>query len=452
MFAAIKESADKVLAASKPGKEHNKVEQRMAQIQVRWDKVQKDTADRQALLEQLEPVAQKYEETLQETLPWLTLKEKALGCLSVVPCSRKPLANYENALKEIREDVSEREEARRNLNELGRAVLLFYPEDQDVVKALVQNVELRWETLEESLTQKEENLEKVKELLDTFHERLHSVEELVVKAVILCASVTPIMNPDGVRGELNLINDMLAALDDKEDELDLAQGLGLEVLERLGVDSPDGPLIRQQIQTLYTRFRVVRVHLEKRMSQLEKHAEHLTPFIRNTDELVVWFVSITEKMGNWEPISTEPAKIKEQLKEAEEMQDSVQEERLVLEAALEDGDWMMVNNKEDENVTVAVVSQLSEAQMKMDRIAAKVDERKDKLQDAVLECQDVQVTFAEFLDDLNSIEDQLASMRPVSGVHDTLKEQEREHKVKIITKIRVRCKQFAQIQNQYIRV
>ena len=429
MFAAIKESADQLMASTEPGKERDLGEQKMAQIQARWDRVQKDTADRQALLEQLEPVAQKYQETVQETMPWLSITEKKLESLNTVPCSPKPLEAYGKSLKEIREDVAAREDIRNGPDEIGRAVLQFYPEDQDVVKSVVLNVKSRWENIDDSLNEKEANLEKVKELLASYHGCLRGVEELVVKAVVLCARITPLMDPDGVHSEVDLIDEMLAALADKEDELGVAQDLAYELCQRLGENSPEAPLIAQQVKVLGKRFRVVRARLQKRKPPLEKHEEHLRPFVKNNADLTDWFGAMNEQIDNWEPISTEPEKLKEQLKEVEEMQDKVQDQGGVLQAVLQDGDWLIQNNKEDEIVTVSVVTQLSEAQVKMDRIAAKVDERKDKLLEAILESQDVQVTFAEFLNDLNNIEEQLASMRPVSAVHDTLKEQEREHKV-----------------------
>jgi hypothetical protein len=65
----------------------------------------------------------------------------------------------------------------------------------------------------------------------------------------------------------------------------------------------------------------------------------------------------------------------------------------------------------------------------MDRIANKLDDRRDRLQSIMLECQDIHLSLADFLNDLAGIEEEFAGMRPVSAVHDTLKEQEREFKV-----------------------
>ena len=80
-------------------------------------------------------------------------------------------------------------------------------------------------------------------------------------------------------------------------------------------------------------------------------------------------------------------------------------------------------------MVIDVVTILSECQAKMDAITAQVDRRHSRLQSAVVDSQNVEVTFAEFLDDLSRIEVQLAGMRPISVVLDTLKEQERQFEV-----------------------
>ena len=92
---------------------------------------------------------------------------------------------------------------------------------------------------------------------------------------------------------------------------------------------------------------------------------------------------------------------------------------------------MMEHSKEDEDMVIDVVTILSGCHAKMDRVTAYIDQRHSRLQNAVIASQSVEVTFAEFVDDLSRIEEQLAGMRPISVVRDTLKEQERQFEVEI---------------------
>ena len=145
--------------------------------------------------------------------------------------------------------------------------------------------------------------------------------------------------------------------------------------------------------------------------------------------LQVWFQTINEELTKMEPISTEPEKLKQQLAGTEKLQDNIQDKTHLLRSAQAEGEWMMEHSKEDEDMVIDVVTILSECQAKMDAITAQVDRRHSRLQSAVVDSQNVEVTFAEFLDDLSRIEVQLAGMRPISVVLDTLKEQERQFEV-----------------------
>ena len=145
--------------------------------------------------------------------------------------------------------------------------------------------------------------------------------------------------------------------------------------------------------------------------------------------LQVWFQTISEELTKMEPISTEPEKLKQQLAGTEKLQDNIQDKTHLLRSAQAEGEWMMEHSKEDEDMVIDVVTILSECQAKMDAIIAQVDRRHSRLQSAVVDSQNVEVTFAEFLDDLSRIEVQLAGMRPISVVLDTLKEQERQFEV-----------------------
>ena len=145
--------------------------------------------------------------------------------------------------------------------------------------------------------------------------------------------------------------------------------------------------------------------------------------------LQVWFQTIRKKKKKMEPISTEPEKLKQQLAGTEKLQDNIQDKTHLLRSAQAEGEWMMEHSKEDEDMVIDVVTILSECQAKMDAITAQVDRRHSRLQSAVVDSQNVEVTFAEFLDDLSRIEVQLAGMRPISVVLDTLKEQERQFEV-----------------------
>ena len=177
----IKKSADEVLQSTEPGKERDRVEQKMARIQSRWDTVQKNASDRKSLLEQIEPVAHEYGESLQNILSWLTTAEKNTALLKYVPCDRKGPQKYEELLREMESKLDEQQSSLSELDQLARSLLEFNPEDANIVNSQVQDVKNRFAALENILKEKANNLERIKELLENFTYRVRALEELVVQ-------------------------------------------------------------------------------------------------------------------------------------------------------------------------------------------------------------------------------------------------------------------------------
>lgn len=99
--------------------------------------MQKTTADRQTLLEQMEPVALEYQEAVQELLPWITVVEKKIASLQSLPCDKKVIERFEQVMKDIEGEFEARQENVKALNQVGKSMIELRPEDLDNVKAQV---------------------------------------------------------------------------------------------------------------------------------------------------------------------------------------------------------------------------------------------------------------------------------------------------------------------------
>lgn len=153
----------------------------MARIQSRWDAVQKNTSDRKSLLEQIEPVAQEYTESLQNILSWLSAAEKNTALLKYIPCDKKGPQRYEELLKELKSELDQQRNPLSDLDQLARSLLDFHPEDVNIVSSQVQDAKNRFAALENVLKEKASDLEKIKHLLENFTCRVHAVEAFVVQ-------------------------------------------------------------------------------------------------------------------------------------------------------------------------------------------------------------------------------------------------------------------------------
>lgn len=86
------------------------------------------------------------------------------------------------------------------------------------------------------------------------------------------------MDAEKISGELEMISEILDAFTDKGEELDLVESVAMDLVDKLEDDAPDSEIIRNQVETLNTRFRGTMNRLEKRQAQLDRHQLHLLPF------------------------------------------------------------------------------------------------------------------------------------------------------------------------------
>ncbi|EDO37706.1 predicted protein [Nematostella vectensis] len=111
--------------------------------------------------------------------------------------------------------------------------------------------------------------------------------------------------------------------------------------------------------------------------------------------------------------------------------------RPVVEKAEEIGQRLVESCESDPAVYSEVNTKLAKIKTPLDAIEAKVNNRQEKLQLAVLQTQEFQTTLDDFTEKLAKIEDDLEHVGPVSAVYDVVKRQ--KHKVE---EARDDCKQL----------
>ena len=105
----------------------------------------------------------------------------------------------------------------------------------------------RWGEIMRFIPEKQKDLEKLKELLDNFHVCFQDVERLVVEAITLCAFYMPAMNVERLQESLAAITTMQLSFGDKENDIDMIQVLGIQIMDLLEKESTDIAAIQGQV-------------------------------------------------------------------------------------------------------------------------------------------------------------------------------------------------------------
>lgn len=111
------------------------------------------------------------------------------------------------------------------------------------------------------------------------------------------------------------------------------------------------------------------------------------------------------------------------------LKEDIAKHRAILQQAENVGQKLIDSSHQDPVVVADIHGQLNKIRAVLDKMAAKMDQRQDRLQNVLLQSQEFQVSFEDFLEKLAKVEEQIARQEPVSAVYDTVKDQSREQKV-----------------------
>ena len=111
------------------------------------------------------------------------------------------------------------------------------------------------------------------------------------------------------------------------------------------------------------------------------------------------------------------------------LKEDIAKHRALLQQAENVGQKLIDSSHQDPAVVADIHGQLNKVRAVLDKMAAKMEQRQNRLQNVLLQSQEFQVSFDDFLERLAKVEEQIARQEPVSAVYDTVKEQNREQKV-----------------------
>ena len=112
------------------------------------------------------------------------------------------------------------------------------------------------------------------------------------------------------------------------------------------------------------------------------------------------------------------------------LKDDIAEHRALFQTAENAGQKLIERSQEDPAVVADVYSKLYKVRTALDKLSARADQRLSRLQHVLLQSQEFQVSFDEFLAKLGLVEESTALQSPVSGVYDSVKEQKQQQKVR----------------------
>ena len=113
----------------------------------------------------------------------------------------------------------------------------------------------------------------------------------------------------------------------------------------------------------------------------------------------------------------------------QDLREEIAKYKVIFETLGDTGEEIIEESKEDPRVVRDIRNELNKISSPLEVIARKIADRQAKLQNALMQCQEFQVSFDEFLDKLTSLEDTVSNQEPISALHDKVKAQRQENEL-----------------------
>nr|CAD7258245.1 unnamed protein product [Timema shepardi] len=247
-------------------------------IQQQWDKLRKDTLERNTRLQTCMEHCRKYYRAQESLLPWLSQAEDKLETLQPASFKRKDIERQLKELGTFRNEVWKRSGEYENNRTLGDTFHGACDIDKEVVKGELLHMKQRWDKLNNDLLERTQSLEDTARRLSDFNENLrdlqHSLQRCEDKLSSHDALGGAAKDPK-LLDRIKTLREETAAL--KKPLLSVRQ-LANDLVNEAGEHGADASHLQDEVETLADRLDELTAKLDDRCSELQSAATAVTQF------------------------------------------------------------------------------------------------------------------------------------------------------------------------------
>nr|CAD7404992.1 unnamed protein product [Timema cristinae] len=188
-------------------------------IQQQWDKLRKDTLERNTRLQTCMEHCRKYYRAQESLIPWLSQAEDKLETLQPASFKRKDIERQLKELGTFRNEVWKRSGEYENNRTLGDTFHGACDIDKEVVKGELLHMKQKWDKLNNDLLERTQSLEDTARRLSDFNENLRDLQHSLQRCEDKLSSHDALGGAAKDPKLLDRIKDEVETLADRLDEL-----------------------------------------------------------------------------------------------------------------------------------------------------------------------------------------------------------------------------------------
>lgn len=427
VFDKILEDGLSMLKRMEPGNEKNVQQEKLEQMKTRWNDVKDKTAEMQKCVEVVHEASQKYDNRAAAFREWLLDAEKKASKIYPVSCDENELDESLKELEEVASDIESHKFDFDELDETANTLTSLCQADGEVIKADFNELKSRWEALQSAVFEKKAKVEEAKEAIEKYQSALQPVQEAFTQAEYALASHEPAgTDADKLRQELEEIKALVSTLDERKGDIKQLNQSGQHLLQQAEDDAPSTLSVKEQLVNTNSKSKDLPARLSDRQNELEKTLEATLTFNSLLEEIEEWLPETVETVDALEPLSSEPEKLKEQIRETDGLHEEVKRYLVRLCAVEETGQRLIEDSMQNPDAVSDIQNKIEKARQPLDKLNAKLEQRSLRLHDAVLQSQEFQEAYDDFTARLGTLDEMLQSQAPISPDYPTTRRQKDE--------------------------
>jgi len=321
----------KELASSKSTRKNDQrtITQNLEKIQKGWDRLKKETMERNTRLQTCQEHCRKYDKARETFLKWLSSAEDKLEALKLTSFKKIDIDKQLKEMNIFKNDLWRHTNEYESTRSLGETFLAACDKDKQGVTAELRDMKARWEVLNNAVLAKVQDLEDASARLNEFNDNIRDVKNALNRCEDRLASADDTKDPKLLQ-KIKAIAEEAAKL---ERPLDTVKGQGDGLCKVAQECECESDHIKETVDDLLDRYDVLRARLDDRGSDLEAAQRGMAQFNEQLKNVSGDLGNLEDEFNGMKPIGRDIPTVKSQIREIENFMDKLHDKRADLEAA-----------------------------------------------------------------------------------------------------------------------
>ncbi|XP_067144023.1 microtubule-actin cross-linking factor 1 isoform X6 [Centruroides vittatus] len=423
---ALNRQAQELMERTSPTQART-IREPLADINHRWDDLLKGIVDRQRELENALLRLGQFQHALDELLVWMSKTEKTLDDLRPVFGDPQIIEVELAKHKVLMNDIQAHQTSVDTLNRAGRQLIEANrgSEDASVTQNKLNNLNKKWQQLQDKSTERQNELEEALKEAQAFHQEVQDLLMWLSDIDGQLVTSKPVGGlPETAREQLNRFMELYNDLDGNRHKIEAVMQQGQDYLKRSNEGAATN--LQHNLKTLKQRWDNVLNRANDRKIKLEIALREATEFHEALQEFVEWLTNAEKYMSNLKAVSRVMDAVMEQIEEHKAFQKDVGTHREVMLNLDKKGTHLKYFSQKQD--VILIKNLLISVQHRWERVVSKAAERTRALDHGYKEAKEFHDAWVELTTWLDEAESNLDSITHIGNDPEKIKQLLAKHK------------------------